>query len=244
MKDPRSRADDYVKGLKRDIGDRVRSAALFGSVARGEWIDGVSDVNVLVLVDTVDAALLALAAPATRSSVKHGVMPLLMEAEEWRRAADVFAIELADMRDAHAPLLGDDPVEHYVAATSDLRLQAERELRAKLLHLHSGMLLAAGDRRRLGTLLVKALPSLTTYLRAALRLAGQPVPPTTPDVIEHGCRLVGADPASLMDVHRARAAGGRLELLLSDPRVDQFNTSAQRLADYIDAYGGSDHHDA
>jgi hypothetical protein len=237
MMDPRKLADDFVSGLRRELGERMRSAALFGSAARGEWFAGLSDVNVLVLVDDIDAPLLARGAPVARGSVKRGVMPLLMEQEEWRRAADVFAIELADMRDAHVPLFGDDPVAHYAAENTNLRLQAERELRAKLLHLHAGMLLAGDDRKRLGHLFLRALPSFTTYLRAVLRLEGKPVPPTTPAVIEEACAITGADAQDLMRIHRARATGSKLELELADPLIDRFNRSAQQVAEHIDAYG-------
>jgi hypothetical protein len=237
MADPRRLADDFVAGLRRDLGERIRSAALFGSAARAEWVEGVSDVNVLVLVDTIDAQLLARASATARSSVKRNVMPLLMELDEWRRAADVFSIELADMRDAHVPLFGDDPVAHYEAGTSNLRLQAERELRAKLLHLHAGMLLAGDDRRRLGQLFLRALPSFITYLRAALRLAGQAVPPTTPEVTDQACQLAGADPAPFQRVFAARSSHAKLDLDAGDPLADRFNTSAQRLAEYIDAHG-------
>ena len=237
MTDPRRLADEFVTGLRRDLGDRMRSAALFGSAARNEWIDGVSDVNVLVLVDTIDAQLLARGAATARSSVKRRVMPLLMEQEEWRRAGDVFSIELADMKDAHVPLFGDDPVEHYTADHNNLRLQAERELRAKLLHLHSGRLLAGEDGKRLGQLLLHALPSFTTYLRAALRLAGEQVPTGTPEVIDRACTLVGADPEVFQRVYRARANRSSLETGAADPLADRFNTAAQQMAEYIDAHG-------
>jgi hypothetical protein len=237
MTDPRKLADEFVAGLKRDLGERMRSAALFGSAARDEWIAGLSDVNVLVLVDDIDAQLLGRGSSVARASVKRGVMPLLMEQEEWRRAADVFAIELADMRDAHVPLFGDDPVAHYTAEDANLRLQAERELRAKLLHLHAGMLLAGDDRKRLGHLFVRALPSFTTYLRAVLRLAGKAVPTTTQAVIEEACAIVGADPQDFMRVQRARLAGTKLELDPADPLTDRFNRSAQQVAEHIDAYG-------
>jgi predicted nucleotidyltransferase len=239
MKDPRKLAEEFVAGLTRDLGDRMRSAALFGSAARDEWIDGVSDVNVLVLVDRIDAQFLSKASTTARGSVKRGVMPLLMELEEWRRAGDVFSIELADMRDAHVPLFGDDPVEHYIADAGNMRLQAERELRAKLLHLHAGMLLAGDDHKRLGQLFVRALPSFTTYMRSALRLANEPVPPGTRDVIEHACALAGADADSFMKVYEARHGRTRLDAATADAVADRFNTAAQQLADYIDAHGGS-----
>lgn len=237
MTDPRKLADEFADGLRRALGERMRSASLFGSAARDEWIEGVSDVNVLVLVDDIDAALLARAAPIARSAAGKAVQPLLMELEEWRKAADVFSIELADMKDAHILLFGDDPAADHVIQTPILRLQAERELRAKLLHLHGGMLLAANDRKRLGQLFVHALPSFTTYLRTALRLAGAAVPAATGAVIEEGSRLIGADPGALARVHRARSTRSKLELNLTDPLADNFNTSAERLAAYIDAHG-------
>jgi predicted nucleotidyltransferase len=235
--DPRELADAFVRALDSELGGRLRAATLFGSAARGEWIEGVSDVNVLVLVDTIDATLLGAIAPAARDALSRGVTPLLMELDEWARAADVFTIELADMKDAGVVLFGDDPAAGAELQPATLRLQAERELRAKLLHLHAGMLLAADDRERLGQLLVHALPSFTTYLRAALRLAGQAVPRTSRDVIMAGCTLAGAEPDAFLAVHDARSGRRALELDLTDPVTDRFNAAATRLAAFIDAFG-------
>jgi predicted nucleotidyltransferase len=237
MADPRAMAEGFVEELRGAVGPRLRAAALFGSAARGEWIEGVSDVNVLVLLDALDAPLLALAAPAVRHALDAGVTPLLMELEEWRRAADVFGIELADMKDAHTALLGDDPAAGPPVDPAMLRLQAERELRAKLLHLHGGMLVAADDPQRLGQLFALALPSLTTYMRAALRLAQQPVPADSRGVIESTCALIGAEAEPFLAVLDARNTGGALALKLTDPLADRFNTTATRLATYIDAFG-------
>jgi predicted nucleotidyltransferase len=237
MKDPRKLAEKSVQELRQATGDRLRSAMLFGSAARNEWVDGVSDVNLLVLVDRIDAALLAGAASAARQAVESGVTPLLMELDEWAAAADVFAIEIADMQQAGLPLHGDSPVAGVAVQPARLRLQAERELRAKLLHLHGGMLLAAGDRKRLGQLFLVALPSFATYLRAALRLAGREVPMDTRETIDAGCSLAGADPRPLLAVHAARVAGGGLELDLADPLADDFNEAAKRLATWIDEFG-------
>jgi predicted nucleotidyltransferase len=237
MTDPRRLADEFVTALKRDLGERIAAAALFGSAVRDEWIEGVSDVNVLVLVDDIDAALLGRAAPAARTAMARGVRPLIMERDEWRRAADVFAIELADMKDAHVALHGPDPAAGYVIQNPILRLQAERELRGKLLHLHSGMLMAADDRKRLGQLFIHALPSFITYMRTALRLAGQPVPARSGEVIEAAARLTGAAAAPFTRVLRARTSGEAFQLGLSDPVADSFNTSAEQLATHIDAHG-------
>jgi predicted nucleotidyltransferase len=235
--DPRQLAEDFVDELRTAISGRVRAAALFGSVVRNEWIEGVSDVNVLILLDDIDAPLLGRAAPAATHALARGLTPLLMELDEWRRAADVFTIELADMKDASITLYGDDPVAAPMVQHPILRLQAERELRAKLLHLHAAMLMAADDQARLGQIFIHALPSFTTYLRTALRLAQQPVPRTSRDVIESGCAVAGADPAAFLRVLDARTSGEAFEVALDEPVADQFNTAAEQLAAYIDAFG-------
>jgi predicted nucleotidyltransferase len=237
MNDPRAMALEFLAELKQLFGGRLHAATLFGSAARGEWIEGLSDVNVLVLMDDIHARAIGDAAPAARRALSNGVRPLLMELDEWGRASDVFAIEVADMKDAHEVLLGMDPTASAAPPPSSLRLQAEREMRAKLIHLHAGMLLSADDRARLGELLVRSLPSFTTYLRAALRLAGHPVPRTSSDVIAKGCALVGTDPSAFLAVLEARGAGGHLELSLQDPVADRFNTAAERIAAFTDAFG-------
>jgi predicted nucleotidyltransferase len=237
MADPTELARTFVDELRDAVGDRLRAATLFGSAARGEWIEGVSDVNVMVLLDTLDAPLLATAAPPVRHAIEAGVVPLVMEMHEWRSAADVFTIELADMRDAHTALFGDDPVTGPTIQPALLRLQAERELRAKLLHLHGGMLVAADDPKRLGQLFALALPSFTTYMRATLRLAEQPVPQDSRAVIERTCELVEAEAGPFLEILDARAAGDAPQIKLTDPVADRFNTAATRLATYIDAFG-------
>lgn len=237
MKDPRRLAEEFLGEVSRVLGQRLRAASLFGSAARDEWVAGLSDVNVLVLLEEIDPPLLDEAAPAARKALAGGVTPLLMEVSEWRRAWDVFPIELADMQDARVVLMGEDPAGSVVIDRSSMRLQAERELRAKLVHLHGGMLVSADDPGRLGELLVRALPSFTTYLRTALRLSGEPVPRTSAEVIDHGCRLVGADPSAFVAVLEARRSAGELELSLKDPIAVQFNTAAERLAAYTDALG-------
>jgi predicted nucleotidyltransferase len=237
MQDPRVTAESFVTEIRGAAGERLRAALLFGSLARGEWVEGLSDINVLVLLDKLDAALLSAAAPAARHAVENGVTPLLMEQEEWRRASDVFAIEVADMQQFGIPLFGDNPAGSATIEPAAMRLQAERELRAKLLHLHGGMLLAASEPERLGMLFLGSLPSFTTYMRTVLRLAGLGVPPGSRSVIEEACDLVGADSSPFIAVLDARNRREAFAIDLdADSLADSFNTAASRFATYTDTF--------
>lgn len=217
------------------FGPRLRSALLFGSVARGEAVEGVSDVNVLLLIDQIDASTLKRASANTRNWIKTSrEAPLLFEADQWVRAADVFAIELADMRDAHETLHGTDPLAGCHLDDGAMRMQAERELRAKLLQLQTGLLVAAATPEDVGTLLMQSIPSFTTYMRTVLRLSGQAVPATTPEVIDQACALVNGNAGAYRRVWDARVAKTKLKMPVDDPMVDAYYDTAEKLADFVD----------
>lgn len=235
MTDPRQTAASLARELAALFGDRLRSVLLYGSVARGEAVPGVSDINVLLLLDQIDAATLRAASPLARRWVRAGnTAPLIMAWSEWQRAADVFAIELADMHDAHEVLHGSDPLAGLAVERPALRLQAERELRGKLLQLREGMLLAAEAEEDVGRLLLVALPSFITYLRAALRLAGRPVPVRSEAAIEEGARLVEGDPGPFLRVWAARMKREPLRVRLDDPLVAGYYALAERVAHFVD----------
>jgi predicted nucleotidyltransferase len=232
-------ARDTARKLVSDwsslFGPRLRSALLFGSVVRGEAVEGVSDINVLLLVDHIDAGTLKQASASTRAWVKTSrEPPLLFESDQWVRAADVFAIEIADMREAHEVLHGTDALESCHPDEGAMRLQAERELRGKLLQLQTGLLIAADAAGDVGTLLMQSIPSFTTYMRTALRLAGRPVPTSTPEVINHASELVNGTAAAYRQVWDARAAKRTLKLAVDDPIVDAYYDTAEKLADFVD----------
>lgn len=237
MTDPRREAETFVSAFRSAVGERLHAASLFGSAARGEWIDGISDVNVLVLLDDIDAPVLARAAKSAREASDRGITPLVMEEAEWRRAADVFPIEMADMKEASVMLFGSDPLAALSIGAEMLRLQAERELRAKLLHLHAAMLMCAEDAPRLGAVLIRALPSFTTYMRALLRLERREVPGTSGEVIDAACALCGAASDPFIRILDARLTGEAIEVRLDGPLADGFNTAAERIAAHMDDLG-------
>lgn len=233
--DARETAKRLVSEWSKLFGPRLRSALLFGSVARGEATPGVSDINVLLLVDHIDADTLKQASPSTRVWLKSAQeAPLLFEWDQWIRAADVFAIEIADMRSAHEILFGTDPLTACKTDGAAMRLQAERELRGKLLHLQTGLLVAASAPADVGTLLMQSIPSFTTYMRTVLRLSDEAVPTSTPEVINHATRLVGGNAEAYRRVWEARAHKQQFKVAVDDQLVDDYYDTAERLADYVD----------
>jgi predicted nucleotidyltransferase len=235
----RELAREHAATLSSALGTRLRSVVLHGSVSRGEAVEGVSDVNLLVLVDTVDAELLRRLAPEVRTWLEQeGALPLVLTWDEWSAASDAFAIETADMADHHEVLHGDDPLSGVAVARADLRLQAERELRGKLIHLREGTLASADRPEELGRLVLTALPSVSTYLRTALRLAGRPVPERTPDTLERGGELVGADAGPLRRLWDLRGRREVPKLDPDDPLMLGVHQILERTVAYVDTLAG------
>lgn len=160
------------------------SAVLYGSAARQEFHPGVSDVNLLIVSEALDTAVLARLADAVRELRKsEQPPPLLITREEWERATDVFPIEITDMQVAHTLLRGADPVSERQVDRADLRRAVEAELRAKLLRLRQAYAAGASDPALLGQVAGGTVASIATLLRVSLVLAERPVPLATPSCL-------------------------------------------------------------
>src|SRR5438132_6564268 len=102
--------EQFAAEVARALGARLVALLLYGSWARGTHVPDRSDVNTLLICDTVDDALFATLAPAMRAWTRAGhPAPLILTEREWRESADAFPIEYEDMRDAHRLLAGRDP---------------------------------------------------------------------------------------------------------------------------------------
>jgi predicted nucleotidyltransferase len=234
--DPKQVAKEFAGEMERTLGGALHGVMLYGSAARGEWLPSASDINVLVLLDDINGASLAKASPIVRKFAAQRVHPIVVETREWSHAADVFSIEIADMHDANEQLFGELSLSTIPVALPILRLQAERELRGKLLQVYLGMLITETP-AQLGTLLMSTMPSMTTYFRTALRLGRQEVPRDSESVIRAAGTLIGADVDALLRVLAARAGKGDLAVSLTDPLVDSFNTATEKLVQFIDNFG-------
>ncbi|MEO5511133.1 MAG: hypothetical protein ABIS27_10945 [Longimicrobiales bacterium] len=234
--EPRQVAAEFAAEMQRTLGNALHGAMLYGSAARGEWLESASDINVLVLIDDINGASLAKASPVVRKYAGKRVHPIVVETKEWAHAADVFSIEIADMHDAHDHLVGDLALSTIPVPLPILRLQAERELRGKLLQVYLGMLITETP-DQLGKLLMNTMPSMTTYFRTALRLGRREVPRDSESVLRSAGELIGADVDPMLRLLAARRGKGDLAVSLTDPLVDSFNTATEKLVQFIDNFG-------
>jgi hypothetical protein len=198
-----------LEGLDRELGIGY-SAVLYGSAARGEWQPGISDVNLLLVCESLrPETLRRLSATFESLRREHQPPPLLVERDEWSRAADVFPIELSDMQLAHETLRGEDPVAGLQVERGDLRRALEQEFRAKLLRLRQAFAAHSADPRALGQVAAHSVASIAALFRVALSLHGKRVPRATPECLAAAgaaLDIATAPVAELWHVRRGKQA--------------------------------------
>ena len=201
----RGEAERFARQLADIYGDSLVSVLLYGSAARGDYRPGLSDLNILVILRSLDLGALR---RANRLVAEWGARgnppPLMLTKDEWLGSADVFPIEYSDIRDGYVLLVGADPVKGMCIRRDDLRFRLEYELRSKKIQLREGFLAAGDSAEQVGVLLLSSLPTFLTLFRAILRLAGIGVPTEPAELVRTAAGLVGFSADPVLEVLRRR----------------------------------------
>jgi predicted nucleotidyltransferase len=161
--------NELVSKLRQAAGANLKSVVLYGSAVAGDFHARHSNLNVLCLLERLDAAELERLAPAAEWWERRGnPAPLLFTLEELKRSADVFAIELLDIQSAYRVLEGEDWVAGLEVPMRLHRLQVERELRQALVRLRERYLAGARDARSVLHLMTASISTFAVLFRHAL----------------------------------------------------------------------------
>jgi predicted nucleotidyltransferase len=223
--------DPFLTEADRALGPGY-SAVLYGSAARGDFIPGRSDINLMLVLDELGAATLrslGRAFSAWRKAVPEP--PLILSRSEWSRASDAFPIEITDMRLSYQVLRGPDPLQGVQVDRTDLRKALEREFRGKLLRLRQGYATYAPDPAALGSLGLQSAATILVLLRGVLTLLGEPVPRDSNELASAAARVVGFEAEHLLHVVRHRADR---EWRCAAPEFENYMGAVEQTARYLD----------
>jgi len=177
---------ELVERLKALAGENLNCIALFGSAASREFQAGFSDINIICIFRELSAPALARLAPLMRWWTKKDFpAPLLFTRTELEKAADIFAIELLDIRQNHRMLFGEDLFRNLHVPMDLHRVQVEHNLRTKLLTLRQMYAQFADDDRRVRRLMLDSVSNFATLFRHVLIAMGEQ-PGESPDQTSPG----------------------------------------------------------
>jgi len=199
---------ELVSRLKKGAENNLLSVILYGSAATEEFHPGHSDLNVLCIMQSLGRDDLGKLHAASTWWVKKGhPAPLFFTLNELHRSADVFAIELVDIKAARRILYGEDVIEPLVVPLDLHRMHVERELRNNTLRLRQRHVMHATDSRKTLELMVSSISTFVALFRHALIALGEDAPPSKRATVDRAAAALGFDSFpfhTVLDVREGR----------------------------------------
>ncbi len=201
-----TKLSELVARLKSAAGENLKAVVLYGSAVTGEFQEKHSDLNILCIVERATVVELErLHGVAEWWVGQKNPAPLILTHDELVRSADVFAIELLDMKHHHRMLLGADFLEQMEVPLRLHRLQVERELRTNWLRLRQGILAAPPKKKAHLGIMLSSVAVFCTLFRHALIALGQPEAHSKREAVDGAAALTGADASGFHSVLEFRA---------------------------------------
>jgi len=204
-----TRLAELVKRLKEYAAANLECVILFGSAARGDFREEHSDLNVVCILHSLTVEELGRLAHVVKwwCVEQKEPAPLFFTREELKHAADVFAIEILDMKRGRRVLYGADVVADIEVPMNLHRVQIEHDLRTTLLKLRQHYLRAPGDSKELAPILRKSFSGVLTLLRHVLIAFGEEAPVAAHDIVARAAALTGSNMAAFDPLLKLRETG-------------------------------------
>ncbi|GIW52600.1 MAG: hypothetical protein KatS3mg081_1955 [Gemmatimonadales bacterium] len=234
-RDPLKELERFAEEVSRASGDNLVSLILYGSAARGDFDPERSDLNLLMILREVTPATLRPLGDAVRNWVRRGQPPPWIFSEAgFRASADVFPMEIEDMKEAHRVLRGSSPFGDIKVERTHLRAQLEREARQKLLQLRAHYAATEADGKALSRLVESSFRSFLVVFRALVRVAGE-APPRTPEALVQSASVIAGLDLEAFRWALDRNAGKKVAPLGPyDPIAARYLEAIEQLVLHID----------
>ncbi len=225
----------YLADVSGIFGSTLQAVILYGSAARGDFLPGRSNLNLLLLLSAHDTEALGRYGKVHRRwNREHIVVPLMLTQEELQSSLDLFPLEYLEIKEHHVLLAGRDPFPDLDVPTRNLRLECEQELRGNLLRLRQRFVEGAGKPEAAAMLLPLSLTALLPCVRGLFRLLGYPVPMIAEALVNDLRARFGVNVTALLDVlnlKRGLMTPGPLEI----PRLfERYALSIEKLIEKVE----------
>lgn len=222
--DVRSRVEEWTKSLEKTLGDDLVGILVHGSVARGEYRPGESDVDaIVVLKEGTFAQLEAIANAMQLARYSARIEAMILTEAEIAGASDVFPLLYDDIKRCHFLVAGRDPFEKVEVHDTHRRLRVEQELREARIRMRRAVTDAAGAREALGGAVTRKIKQVRAPLHALLGMKGITSKPDLSAVVDEACKHYGIDAATLRNAKEAPDAAYAVFTTLLDKAIAEVN---------------------
>ena len=166
-------ADDLKKCYAADL----ISVIVHGSATGKEFDPKRSDINMLIVLNSMTLPMIEKSRQLQEKwMAKRFARPLFMDKEYITHSLDSFPIEFFTMRERYIVVYGEDVFKDLRIENRHLRLQAERELKGKWLHLLQEWPAVQKRPRLLSRLIQVSMSDFSVIFRVLLHLKLLPIP--------------------------------------------------------------------
>ena len=226
-------AGEYASAFGADL----ESITLYGSAARGEYVRGVSDINFLILLSGAGIRRLAAAMPLVAKWSGYRVAtPLFLTQDYITSSLDVFPIEFLNMQASYAVVRGRDPLKLLAFDKRLVRLQAERELKGKLLQLRERYVETGGRAKKITELIGMSLPAFASLFQAVLFLRDRPPHAHTEGLIAEIAEVTGLSAETFQTLSAVRKKTKKLGQAEALKLMELYIGEIEKLAMHIDVF--------
>ena len=165
--------DQTVTSLIEGLGQNLYSCCVYGSAVRGNLVEGVSDLNLLIIVNESTPSAHRTIAKAIGSNPQ--IDPFVLAKRGFERSVRAFASKFASIKRNYRVLHGADPlaaVEIEPALERLLCEQAIRNLRLRLVYAF----ITREQSKAYDRFLARSVAALLTQFAEVLRLGGTEMP--------------------------------------------------------------------
>ena len=227
---------EFAEKLKTAAGANLVCLAVYGSAASQEFHHEFSDINLMCVLRELSAAQLQAVAPAVHWwTANKFPAPLVFSRQEVERAADVFPIEMLDIKEQHHMVHGEDIFQGLNVPLDRHRVQLEHELRTKFLFLRQHYLLSCADNKKVRLLMLGSVSNFATLFRHMLLTMGQKTPKTKREVIEQLALGVPFDPSPFLELLQVREGKSSAESLDAQAVFARYLQGIDRVIQALDA---------
>ncbi len=213
----RERLEEFTRNLEAVLGDALVGILVHGSVVRGEYRPGESDVDVIVILDKADFAQLdAIGNAMQLARYSARIEAMILIESEIAGASDAFPLLYDEIKQRHILVAGRDPFKGVEVHDTHRRLRIEQELREAQIRMRRAVTDAFGAREAIAGAVVRKVKQVRAPLHALLALKGIACAPDLPSVLAKIGETYGVDVAPLRGAREAPdAAHAALVTLLA-----------------------------
>lgn len=175
----------FAEGIQKLYGEGLHSIILYGSGVSGDYLPGISDINLLIILKEPPTLTGGQAAPPNipppeikRYFEKNpSCRPILFSEEEFLIAARCFPLEFSEIKEYHYLVHGTDSLKALEIDKFQLNCQCRQELLGRLADFRKANLVYCRSPESLLDLALQWVPGIIAIIKGILRLHNISPPP-------------------------------------------------------------------